>query len=138
MIVASTQRARANIYVYIYVYMYIYIYVSPRDVELSSCSMMDVYHVRQRPRHLLHHHHLLSRFFFFLSTLSRCRPPSASRYRNNFSKEDLSHLAKHEFPTRGSSKSRGERKCLAYRGAESSERSNQFSLAQYNRHVRES
>lgn len=46
----------------------IYIYVSPPDVELSSCSMMDVYHVRQRPRHLLHHHHhhhLL--FFFFFS-----------------------------------------------------------------------
>lgn len=37
------------------VYIYVYIYVSPRDVELSSCPMMDVYHVRQRQRHLLHH-----------------------------------------------------------------------------------
>ena len=76
MIVASTQRAQRRIY----------IYVSPRDVELSSYSMMDVYHVRQRPRHLLHHHHHLlsiSPFSFsalpFSFSLSRYWAPSASR-----------------------------------------------------------
>lgn len=70
MIVASTRRVQAHIYLCV----------------ASRCwafvPMMDVYHVRQRPRHLLHHRHLVS--FFFLRSLPRCRPASIRCLPNQF------------------------------------------------------
>lgn len=75
----------------------IYIYVSPRDVGLSSCPMMDVYHVRQRPRHLLHRRR--RRLLLFLlstsSSSSHTLPVSrraVRRYRTNFSRVGFSFL----------------------------------------------
>lgn len=106
MMVASTPRIHAGVYIRIY----IYIYVSPRDVGLSSCPMMDVYHVRQRPRHLLHHHHrrsISSSLFLFSHSpfLSRCQLPSARLHSTSFcrffSAERVFNKDRAQIPRRG-------------------------------------